>query len=378
MANRKNHPGSLDRRGDGYRWRVSLGGQRHLETFPTTEKRTAAKWARERYRELEGKHERRREGLATDVTIEALFDRYVTDKLPRKALGTQRTYLECLKPIREYFNPSLAVEKVRKGHIEGYLAWRAIHREGGGNVGNRTLSKERAVLHSIFAFAGKLELCSGNPVTGSDNPKWDKREPIILDTDQYEKLLTASERHPMLWLHVLTLGEAGLRCDSECLWLRWEDVDLKKGWLNIVSGRNGHRTKAGKSRLVPMTPRLHEAMKAHFADYRLARYGEGVATPWVFHHLITKRLYAAGSRILTLRPSFDNARSRADLPPQFVRHDLRHRRVTTWLAAGKDLVKVQRAMGHSKVEITMGYLHLVPEDLRSLVETKEDLKELAI
>ena len=87
---------------------------------------------------------------------------------------------------------------------------------------------------------------------------------------------------------------------------------------------------------------------------------------------------AAGSRIQTLRPSFDNARSRANLPPQFVRHDLRHRRVTTWLAEGKDLVKVQRAMGHSKVEITMGYLHLVPEDLRSLVETKEDLKELAI
>ena len=240
-------------------------------------------------------------------------------------------------------------------------------------MGKRTLSKERAVLHSIFAFAGKLELCSGNPVTGSDNPKWDKREPIILDADQYEKLLTASAHHPMLWLHVLTLGEAGLRCDSECLWLRWEDVDLKGGWLHIVSGRDGHRTKGGKSRLVPMTARLRTAMKAHFAEHRLT------GSPWVFHHLITKRLYMAGSRILTLRPSFDNALEKAELPAKMVRHDLRHRRVTTWLAEGKDLVKVQRAMGHSKVEITMGYLHLVPEDLRSLVETnEEDLKELAM
>ena len=95
--------------------------------------------------------------------------------------------------------------------------------------------------------------------------------------------------------------------------------------------------------------------------------------------MITKRLYAAGTRILTLRPSFDNARSRADLLPQLVRHDLRHRRVTTWLAAGKDLVKVQRAMGHSNVKITMGYLHLVPNDLRDLVDDpKEGLEELAI
>ncbi len=141
-----------------------------------------------------------------------------------------------------------------------------------------------------------------------------------------------------------------------------------------------------ESRLVPMTPRLHEAMKAHFADYRLAQYPDTRSahkdakkqSPWVFHHLITKRLYAAGTRILTLRPSFNNARKQAKIPAKMVRHDLRHRRVTTWLAEGKDLVKVQRAMGHSKVEITMGYLHLVPEDLRSLVETKEDLKELAI
>ncbi|MCH6547592.1 MAG: tyrosine-type recombinase/integrase, partial [Gemmatimonadetes bacterium] len=100
---------------------------------------------------------------------------------------------------------------------------------------------------------------------------------------------------------------------------------------------------------------------------------------WVFHHLIDKRTAKAGTRINSLRQSFDNAKERADLPAEFVRHDLRHRRVTTWLAKGKDLVKVQRAMGHSKVEITMGYLHLVPEDLRSLVETKEeDLKELAM
>ena len=70
---------------------------------------------------------------------------------------------------------------------------------------------------------------------------------------------------------------------------------------------------------------------------------------------------------------------RADLPAEFVRHDLRHRRVTTWLAKGKDLVKVQRAMGHSNVKITMGYLHLVPNDLRDLVDDpKEGLEELAI
>ena len=43
MANKKNHPGNLERRGDGYRWRVCIGGQRHTETFMTTDKKTATK-----------------------------------------------------------------------------------------------------------------------------------------------------------------------------------------------------------------------------------------------------------------------------------------------------------------------------------------------
>ena len=172
-----------------------------------------------------------------------MFTLYETDKLPRKAPGTQRTYRECLKPFREYFvghckDP--AVEKVRKAHIEGYLAWRAVNRVGGGVVGNRMLSKERAVLHAIFAFAGKLELCAGNPVKESDNPKWDRREPIILDDAQYEKLLTACEGHAMLRLHVLTLAESGLRCGSECLWLRWEDIE--DGFLYIVTGRDNEES----------------------------------------------------------------------------------------------------------------------------------------
>ena len=370
------YPGNLLRRGRGYLWRVCVGGERHAETFRTSTITEAAKCARERYRELEARHERRSEGLATDVSVSWLFSRYESDVLPRKAPGTQRTYLDSLKPLRTYFVERCndpAVEKVRAGHVEGYLAWRATNRIGGGIVGNRSLSKDRALLHAIFAFACKLQLCPGNPVTESDNPKWDKREPVILDDDQYEKLLTACERHPMLWLHLLTLGEAGLRCDSECLWLRWEDVDLKGGFLHIVTGRDGHRTKTGKSRYVPMTARLRDAMADHKASYRLA------GSPWIFHHLTSKRTHKAGTRIQSLRGSFDAAREQAKLSADFVRNDLRHRRATTWLAAGKSPVLVKEALGHADLKTTMWYTHLVPGHLLGLVDepNREALRDLA-
>jgi integrase len=161
------------------------------------------------------------------------------------------------------------------------------------------VQKDRACLHAVFAFAEELELRDGNPVSRVAPPKAEKRTPVILDADQYEKLLAACEGRPMVTLYVTTLAEAGLRCDSEALFLRWEDVDLDGGFLWIATGRDGHRTKSGKGRWVPMTPRLHQAMREHFARFRFATY-QGQRTPWVFHHDLRRRPAKAGDRLHTL------------------------------------------------------------------------------
>jgi integrase len=49
-------------------------------------------------------------------------------------------------------------------------------------------------------------------------------------------------------------------------------------------------------------------------------------------------------------------------------HDLRHRRVTTWLAEGGAPALVQEAMGHSSAAVTERYKHLVPAHLLALVQ----------
>ena len=64
---------------------------------------------------------------------------------------------------------------------------------------------------------------------------------------------------------------------------------------------------------------------------------------------------------------------RAELPEGFVLHDLRHRRATTWLADGQNVVHVKEALGHADLRTTMGYTHLAKEHLRSLVEERPEL-----
>ena len=49
-----------------------------------------------------------------------------------------------------------------------------------------------------------------------------------------------------------------------------------------------------------------------------------------------------------------------------------NRRATSWIGAGKDVVKVKEALGHADLRTTMGYKHLAREHLRSLVEEADD------
>ena len=384
MAKRKNYPGNFEKRSNAYRWRVCVGGLRYRETFHAANQREAEKMARERYRELSLQAERKRDGFLTGVTVASLFDQFEREVVPTLSDGTQRSYADSLKPLRTYFveqrgNPPLA--KVRAAHVQGYLTWRRPRRVDGrkGNVSNRTLAKDRAVLHRIFSLAERLEYREGNPVALTETPKSDGRSPIILSDTEYERLLAACEGRPMLALYVLTLGETGARCKSEVMWIQWDDVDLEEGFLQIVSGRNGHRTKSGKTRWVPMSLRLRQAMREHFARYRFATYS-GKQTPWLFHHTISRRHHSAGERIRSLYDGFKNAAKRANLSPDFVQHDLRHRRVTAWLAEEKNPVHVKEAVGHSDLRTTMLYTHLAKEHLRSLVEQepqREELRDLA-
>jgi site-specific recombinase XerD len=115
-----------------------------------------------------------------------------------------------------------------------------------------------------------------------------------------------------------------------------------------------------------MTPRLLAAMREHFRRYRFASYG-GRATPWVFHHERTALRYKAGDRIGSLHSGFRWAAARAKLPAGVHQQDLRHRRVTLWLAQGKPATLVKEAMGHADLRMTMGYTHLTREHLRALV-----------
>jgi len=102
-------------------------------------------------------------------------------------------------------------------------------------------------------------------------------------------------------------------------------VDLRRGMVRVVSSRDGHRTKTGRSRTLSLTPRLAIALRAHAARYR---FGGGL--PRVFHHTAGDQNATAGDRINDLaarvrrghEASAPARRRLAVRPPAYADHPL--------------------------------------------------------
>jgi site-specific recombinase XerD len=360
----------------------------HRFTFPPgTAVDAVRRFARDKALELRGQEAQRGAGKRRRGTpgvaprrVSDLCDAYEHDPAAWRDLGarTRVTYRASLAVVRRFFvaqGSDPRVDEVRAKDVRAFVEWRHTAptrpTKTRTAVSPRTVAKDRAFLHLLFDYAERQEWRQGNPVALTDAPKSDPHEPVILTDAELARLLDRAAARPMLHFYLVLLAEAGLRAKTEALWLRWADVDLEAGFLRIKSGkrhRGEHQTKTRRARSVPMTAALVRAYRAHAAAYRLSAPGTAGGSEWLFHYDRARRGHAAGERVASLDGGARRVIRDAKLPAGFRLHDLRHRRVTTWLAEGKSPVHVREAVGHASLATTMRYTHLLPEHLRALVD----------
>jgi integrase len=147
----------------------------------------------------------------------------------------------------------------------------------------------------------------------------------------------------------------GLR-RGELLGLRWVDVDLDVGRILVRQAYvRGHfvTPKSGKPREVPLGDEVIEELRIH-------RHERG---PLVFCDHEGKP-FTSGMLMWPL----DRARRNAKLRP-IGWHVLRHTFASHLAMRGKPLKVIQEMLGHSSIETTMIYSHLMPEIAREAVKS---------
>jgi integrase len=190
-------------------------------------------------------------------------------------------------------------------------------------------------------------------------------------------LLDAASGDRLEGLYVLAV-HTGLR-QGELLGLKWDDIDLEAGALQVrralTTARGGPRLAApktkGSRRRVSLTGAAAEALKGHLE--RQLEEIDQAGSLWQENGLVFVSETGAplDRRDLTSR-RFKPLLKRAGLP-QIRFHDLRHTCATLLLTKNVNPKIVSEMLGHASIAITLDtYSHVLPNMQESAAKAMED------
>jgi len=238
----------------------------------------------------------------------------------------------------------------------------------------RTVRYCLRILSMALKRAVRLGLVPRNAAEAVDPPRHSRREVPFLDVRVAERLIQAAGG-TRLELPVLLAVTTGMR-RGEILGLRWADVDLARGSLEVrqalLPGRRfaPPKTTSGR-RPVALPQGVAEPLKKQRASCEEARRLLGPA--YEDHDLVVCLGDGRPWEPTTLSSAFHELARRTGLGGLRF-HDLRHLHATVLLRAGIHPKVVADRLGHSTVGVTLDtYSHVVPDLQRQAAQAIDTL-----
>jgi integrase len=192
-----------------------------------------------------------------------------------------------------------------------------------------------------------------------------------LSVEQARTLLVEARSDRLSALYVLAVY-LGLR-RGELLGLRWRDIDLEDGTLQVrhtlqrVDGDLQFLPPKTRSsqRTVPLPAPCLDALRTHRVEQGKERLAAGPR--WVDEDMVFSTRIGTPIEPDNLRRSWYRVRTvLGDPPPRL--HDLRHTCVSLLLAEGAPPHVVQQIVGHSAIDVTMTiYAHASLDEKRKVL-----------
>jgi integrase len=178
-----------------------------------------------------------------------------------------------------------------------------------------------------------------NPVKKVKSPKLPRGRVRFLDDSERERFLAACKKSSNAWLYpcVILALSTGMR-QGELMGLKWQDVNLKDGFIIL------HETKNGERRRVPLAGHGLELLREHAKVRRLD-------TDLLFPGKVHK------DEPIDLRRPFEVALKAAEIT-DFHWHDLRHCTASYLAMNGASLAEIAEILGHKTLQMVKRYAHL--------------------
>jgi integrase len=297
----------------------------------------------------------KRANVALSDILDELIKQRTADCVPGhiKRLEIHKAQLE------EFFGASLPLKSLDPALVNEYKA--GLRADG---QAPSTINRKIALLKAAAALAVRRGYIAKNPIGDVSRLSDPSREKArFLTAEEAERLLvvlkdgamvkverggirgnyeTLLGKNQRLFELVAALLNTGGRL-SEVLGLLWKDVDLKRGFVEILTTKHAARGRRAKIRRVPLNQTMKELFEA------MKKRDKPAPSDPVF-------TVSADN----LRRRFVRACKLADLGHVRI-HDLRHSAASLMVSAGVPLHVVKEILGHSTITTTMIYSHLAPD-----------------
>lgn len=292
-------------------------------------------------------------------------------RVSRLSYRTEQTYLGWIKRFI-LFHKKRHPKDMGAAEIRAFLTHLAVNRRVAVSTQNQALSAIVFVYEQVLQREpeefGSFELAT--------RPK---RLPTVLTREETQRVLANLDGTFGLMARILY--GAGLRL-MECIRLRVKDVDFERGSITVRSG------KGDKDRVTilpttvrdPLQQHLQRVKRLFVADradglpgvelpFALSTKSPNAGTTWAWQWVFPAKNVSTDPRsgivrrhhVLEdgLQRAMREAVRRSNLSKPASCHTLRHSFATHLLEAGTDIRTVQSLLGHSHLDTTMIYTHVM-------------------
>jgi integrase len=215
-------------------------------------------------------------------------------------------------------------------------------------IGNKpaTVNRHLALIKHMFTKAIEWDMVEDGVLKRIRRVKLlqeNNRRLRFLSQEECKDLINAC--NPEIRPIVITALNTGMR-KREILNLKWDNVDLKHGFILLEMTKNGERKE------VPINNTLRRTLQS------IPRH---IDIQHLFYDPRTDKPYQ------DIKKSFSKAVRIAKLA-DFRFHDLRHTFASHLVMSGVDITTVKELLGHKSLTMTLRYAHLSPTHKKSAVD----------
>jgi integrase len=222
----------------------------------------------------------------------------------------------------------------------------------------------------VFATVRQIwNMARRNGVVFQDSPtkqvkigKFDNRRVRFLTHEEAEKILNDLQiRNRTVYNMALVSLHCGLRF-GEIANLKWNDIDLDRGFITILDPKGGVNRTAFMTGAVKKMLETIERIKNDALIFLNTKGEKFTDSPQTFRDSV---------KALKLNEAVTDRRQHV------VFHSLRHTFASWLVEAGTDLYIVKELMGHEEIKMTARYSHLGQNTLQSAVKNLEQSMTMA-